>query len=66
MYRTDDPVADFLAHDAERQRRLRRRPRCCECGEHIQDEYAYCINDEWICEACLNGHYRQSVEDFVE
>lgn len=50
---TDDPVADFCKHDAEQEAWLEKRPECCRCGEHIQDEYAVCINDEYYCEQCL-------------
>ena len=62
MFRTDDPVADFLRHDAERQSRQRRRPKCCDCGEHIQDEQAYFIDGKWFCEACMN-EYKQTIDE---
>ncbi len=62
MFRTDDPVADFLRHDAERQSRQRRRPKCCDCGEHIQDEQAYFIDGNWYCEACMN-EYKQTIDE---
>ena len=62
MFRTDNPVADFLRHDAERQRRLRRRPKCCDCKEHIQDEQAYFIDGNWFCEACMN-EYKQTIDE---
>lgn len=54
MFFTDDPVKDFLRHDRERERRLLRLPKCCECGEHIQQERAVCINDFWYCDECLD------------
>ena len=58
---TDDPLADFRRHDAQQEAKLERLPRCSECGEPIQDDYAYCINDEWICERCLDANYRREV-----
>ena len=42
--RTDDPIADFLAHDAEQQSKLDRLPKCDICGEPILDEYFYNID----------------------
>lgn len=40
----------FARHDAEQEAQLKKLPECSECGEHIQDEEAYYINGEWICE----------------
>ena len=57
---TDDPHKDFDNHEAQREFWLRKRPRCSECGEHIQDEYAYYYADKWICEKCMK-QYRQEV-----
>lgn len=65
MYRTDDPVADFLRHDREQQAHLARLPKCCECGQPIQDEEAFIINGEWVCEECLMELYKFRVDDFI-
>lgn len=61
MYRTDDPLADFLRHDAEEQAWLDSLPICAYCNEPIQDEYYYEINDEPVCEECLNREHRKAV-----
>jgi formylmethanofuran dehydrogenase subunit E len=53
------------AHDIEQERRRMRRPECSECGEHIQDEKAYYINGEWICENCMSN-YHVYVDDYCE
>lgn len=66
MYYTDDPVRDFLSHDREQARELERLPVCSECGERIQDEFCYEINDELICESCLKHNHRKCVEDYIE
>lgn len=50
-------------HDAEQQARLDKLPECSECGEKIQDEYAYYINGEWIHEKCMNENYRKEVQE---
>lgn len=58
MY-SDNPLADFDAWDAEQNKRLEQFPECAECGEPIQDEFAYYINDEWICEQCMESYRRE-------
>ena len=58
MMWTDDPHKDFARWDAEQEEALERLPKCCECGEPIVDDYCYYINDEYICEDCLNLCYR--------
>ena len=62
MYYTDDPIADFERWDTEQNKRLEQRPECAECGEPIQDYEAYYINDEWICESCMET-YKQVVPE---
>lgn len=62
MYYTDDPLADFARYDAEQQEALGKLPKCSECDEPIQDEYAYYINGEWVCECCMREHYRKEVQ----
>lgn len=53
MYYTDDPISDFNKWDDDRERRLEQLP-CCECcGEHIQQEDAVKLGDEWFCDDCL-------------
>lgn len=52
-------------HDAEQQRRLEKLPVCSDCGEPIQDEHYFLINDEPICEDCLYNNYRKAIEDYV-
>jgi formylmethanofuran dehydrogenase subunit E len=54
MSYTDDPVLDFERWDAEREARLEQYPTCGDCEEHIQDETAFYINGEWICEDCMD------------
>lgn len=45
--------ADLARKEAEDERWLRSRPVCAWCGEPIQDEYAYEIDGELICERCI-------------
>lgn len=62
---TDNPVADFERYDRKQQSKLAMLPVCSECGEPIQDEYFYLINDENICEQCMKDNYRKCTEDFA-
>lgn len=49
-------------HEADQERRLAKLPECADCGEPIQDESAYYINGEWICEDCMES-YRRDVNE---
>ena len=53
----------FARHDAEQEASLEMLPVCSECGEHIQDEYCFEINDEYICERCMKNNHRKYVDD---
>lgn len=63
---SNDPVADFERYDAQQEAKLVRLPRCSECGEPIQSDECYEINDELICPECLKNNHRKWVEDYVE
>jgi formylmethanofuran dehydrogenase subunit E len=62
---SDDPIRDFERYDSGQARELRRLPVCAECGEPIQDEHCFEINDELICEQCLNQNHRKYVDDYI-
>lgn len=62
---TDDPLFDYYRHMDEQEEALERLPKCDYCDEHIQDGYFYLINDEVICERCLNEHFRKDAEDYA-
>ncbi len=66
MYITDDPVADALRYEAEQEKALKRLPKCCECGEPIQDDECYEIGDGLICPDCLKDNHRKWVDDYVQ
>ena len=65
-YRTDDPIADFLRHDAEQQAWLDSLPRCCECDHPIQDDMCYEFDGEYICESCLDHNHCKWTEDCIQ
>lgn len=60
-----DNYSAFKDYDAEQQTALESLPECCECGEHIQDEYCFEFEGEYICEKCLNENHRKPVEDCI-
>jgi formylmethanofuran dehydrogenase subunit E len=60
-----DNYSLWEAHDAERERQLAKLPHCADCDEPIQDETAYYINGEWICEDCMSA-YLVNVGDYIE
>lgn len=52
----------WAAHDARQSRLLERLPKCCHCGETIQEERAVRIDFCWYCAECLNDEYTFDVE----
>ena len=66
MFYSDDLERDFVRQDLEMERRRARRPVCSNCGEHIQDEEAYYIDGEFICEKCMEREFKVWVDDFTD
>lgn len=66
MYiKTDDPVADYERYDAELEQERELLPECSGCGEKIEDDFCYEINDEIICEECLERNFRKHTVDVM-
>lgn len=66
MQITDNPLADFASWDAEQTAELERLPVCADCGEPVQDDHYYLINDEVICPDCLESGYRKEIDEYIE
>lgn len=66
MYYSDDPARDAERYAADQDRRLAQLPVCSDCGEPVQDDHFYQINDEVICPNCMESNYRKNTEDFME
>ncbi len=66
MQITDNPLADFASWDAEQTAELERLPVCADCGEPVQDDHYYLINDEVICPDCLESGYRKDIDEYIE
>lgn len=66
MQITDNPLADFASWNAEQTAELERLPVCADCGEPVQDDHYYLINDEVICPNCLESGYRKDIDEYIE
>ena len=57
MYLSDDPARDAERYMRALDEKLARRPQCCGCHRHIQDEEALHFqtrHDEiWLCLECV-------------
>lgn len=51
------------AHDIEQEKWLERRPICCICGDHIQDETMFNVNGDIYCEECMRNEFEQEIID---
>lgn len=59
---TNDPAKDYDRWCNEQDKLLERRPCCCLCEEHIQDDSAVYIDGDWYCDACLDAN-RKWIDD---
>lgn len=48
--------------EREKERRLKRLPKCSECGEPITDGFAYQFEGKYICQDCMEYH-RVEIEE---
>ena len=60
-----DYLDQWSEHNRQQEEKLHQLPKCEYCGEAIQDEYCFEINDEIICEKCLVENFRKNTEDLV-
>lgn len=65
MIYTDNPVKDAERYYEQLEQELEKLPRCSCCDEPITDEYCYMVNDEPVCESCMDSYYRVSVDDLI-
>lgn len=59
MYYSDDPAADADRYYSHLESQLADLPHCVNCGEPIQDDYAYEFEDGLWCEACVEEHRKR-------
>ena len=65
-FRTGDPLEDFNRRDREQSEYLESLPVCERCCKPIQDEHLYLINDEFVCQECLDRDFRKRVDDYIQ
>lgn len=65
MLRTNDPLHDYMMQCEEDEEWLEKRPKCSNCGEHIQDEFCTVIDGNTYCDDCIRL-LRRSTEDLME
>lgn len=65
-YRTDDPIADAARYDADRQRELKKLPKCKCCRHPIQDDCLFDIDGALYCETCMNDEFKQDTDNYIE
>lgn len=58
MISIPDAYELWQRHEAEMEEELQRLPVCDWCGEHIQDDCYYDINNEKVCECCIKDSRR--------
>ena len=63
MFYTDDPVADFDRYDMAMAQREAKLPICEKCGKPIYERY-FEIDNEILCEKCMDDEYGRSTEDW--
>ena len=52
----------WAAYDARQSRLLERLPKCCNCGETIQEERAVRIDHQGYCSDCIENDFTYPVE----
>lgn len=57
--RIPDVYEQWERHDMERCKELAKRPVCVECEQEIQEDTAFYINGEWLCESCADSYRRE-------
>lgn len=66
MFYSDDPVRDEARYTRYMDMKLARRPKCHNCGKHIQDNEAlhYIAGEEeiWLCLECIDDNM-ELIED---
>lgn len=64
----DIPELDLTAPDLPEAER--KYPKCIYCEEYIKDEHCYFINDDYVCEHCieeyLNDNCKMKTEDYPQ
>lgn len=63
--RTPDNYDQWVKHDLEEQRWLKRLPRCCYCREAIQDEDLFDLDGTLYHMECAEHEFKKRTEDYM-
>lgn len=58
----EDAYSQWQRRERQLERRLMARPRCADCGKHIQDDHGYLIEGYLVCPDCLETNYRKDID----
>lgn len=61
----DDNYSLWQRKEAQCEAWLAKRPVCCYCGQHVQDENLYDIEGSLYHEDCMNERFRKYTEDYI-
>lgn len=53
----------YNAHERKQEEWLKSRPVCCKCGDPIQDEFGYFVDNDWICQECMKDFIKWIEEE---
>lgn len=66
LHYTDDPIRDAEVAQMDAERWLDSRPTCELCGQPIQEDYYFRIDDMNICEYCWDPYIRANFLKIIE
>jgi hypothetical protein len=61
---TNDPIADFHRYDSDREDALAKLPKCCLCGEAIQEEKLFDVGGDLYHVECFENEFLKYTEDY--
>lgn len=64
FFYSNDPQFDLDRYEMAQEKERQKLPRCSICDEPIEEEDFYLINDEYICECCIEN-FKVRTEDYV-
>lgn len=62
----DRVLYDLYRHERDQQKELDRLPKCDYCGQPIQENHFYIIEDEKFCKHCMKEQFQVRTSDYTE
>lgn len=60
----EDNYSQWEAKTRREEQWLEKRPVCFYCGEPVQEDHYFDINDEVVCQDCLDAHFRKDIDEY--